>query len=124
MLGFTIRKDEELEGFQIVTCNGITISMWGLGTSDDSAVQFNECAVVIGQPIPEFQDMMGACGAPEGFGLLASILGIRPMENITPMVMEKMGYTPSAKEIDSKIFITNVGKYFEIVEFVKKLGIQ
>ena len=118
MLGFTIRKDEELEGFQIVTCNGITISMWGLGTSDDSAVQFNECAVVIGQPVPEFQDM------PEGFGLLASILGIGPMENITPMVMEKMGYTPSAKEIDSKIFITNVGKYFEIVEFVKKLGIQ
>lgn len=98
MLGFTIRKDEE-----IVTCNGMTISMWGLGTSNDSAVQFNECAVAIGQPVPEFQDMV---------------------ENITPMVMEKMGYTPSAKEIDSKIFITNIGKYFEIVEFVKKLGVQ
>ena len=111
MLGFTIRKDEELEGFQIVTCNGMTISMWGLGASDDSAVQFNECAVAIGQPVPEFQDM------PEGFGL-------SPMENITPTVMEKMGYTPSAKEIDSKIFITNIGKYFEIVEFVKKLGVQ
>ena len=118
MLGFNIRKDEELEGFQIVTCNGITISMWGLGASDDSAVQFNECAVIIGQPIPKFQDMS------ECFDLLASILGISPMKNITPMVMEKMGYTPSAKEIDSKIFITNVGKYFEIVEFVKKLGIQ
>ena len=61
---------------------------------------------------------------PEGFGLLASTLGINPMENITPMVMEKMGYTPSAKEIDSKIFITNIDKYFEIVEFVKKLGVQ
>ena len=122
MLGFTIRKDEELQGFQIVTCNGMTISMWGLGTSDNSAAQFNECAVAIGQPVPEFQDM------PEDFGLLASILGsilgISPIENITPMVMEKMGYTPSAKEIDSKIFITNVSKYFEIVEFVKKLGVQ
>ena len=112
MLGFTIRKDEELEGFQIVTCNGMTISMWGLGASDDSAVQFNECAVAIGQSVPE------------DLSLLASILGIPHMENITPMVMEKMGYTPSAKEIDSKIFITNVGKYFEIVEFVKKLGVQ
>ena len=118
MRGFTIKKDEELQGFQIVTCNGMTISMWGLGASDDSAVQFNECAVAIGQPVPEFQDM------PEGFGLFASILGISPTENITPMVMEKMGYTPSAKESNSKIFITNVGKYFEIVEFVKKLGVQ
>ena len=118
MLGFSIRKDEELEGFQIVTCNDITISMWGLGASDDSAVQFNECAVTIGQPVPEFQDM------PEDFGLLASILGISPMENITPIVMEKMGYTPSAKEIDNKMFIINVGKYFEIVEFVKKLEVQ
>ena len=107
MLGFTIRKDEELEGFQIVTCNGMTISMWGLGASDDFAVQFNKCAVAIGQPVPEFQDML-----------------VGPMENITPTVMEKMGYTPSAKEINSKIFITNIGKYFEIVEFVKKLGVQ
>ena len=118
MLGFTIRKDEELEGFQIVTCNGMTISMWGFSASDDSAVQFDKCAVAIGQPVPEFQ------GIPEGFGLLADILGISPMENITPMVMEKMGYTPSSEEINSKIFITNIGKYFEIVEFVKKLGVQ
>lgn len=118
MLGFTIRKDKELKGFQIVTCNGMTISMWGLGASDNFAVQFNECAVAISQPIPEFQYM------PKGFDLLASILGISSMANITPMVMEKMGYTPSAKEIESQIFITNINKYFEIIEFVKKLGVQ
>ena len=118
MLGFTIRKDEELEGLQIITCSGMAISMWGIGKSDDDTnVQFKECAVAISQPIPEFQI------APEGFESLAEILGIYTMENITPMVMEKMGYTPSAKEIENKMFFVNISKYFEIVEFVKKLEV-
>ena len=112
MLGFTIRKDEELEGLQIVTYSGMAISMWGIDKSDDTTVQFKECAVAISQPIPEFQD-----------DFLTEILGISTMENITPMVMEKMGYAPSAKEIENQMFFVNISKYFEIVEFVKKLEV-
>ena len=117
MLGFTIRKDEELEGFQIVTCNGMTISMWGLGASDDSAVQFNECAVAIGKPLEGFENM------PSEMDMPMALFDTHPVENITPVVMEKMGYIPSAREIESQIFVTNINKYFEIVEFVKKLGV-
>lgn len=111
MLGFTIKKDEELEGLQIVTHSGMAISMWGLGKSDDMYVQFKECAVAISQPVPEFQDA------------LAEILGVSTLINITPLVMEKMGYAPSAKEIENQMFFVNISKYFEIVEFVKKLEV-
>lgn len=111
MLGFTIRKDEELEGLQIVTHSGMAITMWGLGKSDDMNVCFKECVVVISQSVFTFQDA------------LAEILGVSTLINITPLVMEKMGYAPSAKEIENKMFFVNIGKYFEIVEFVKKLEV-
>ena len=107
MLGFSVRNDEQVAGIQVGFCNDYNVTMWGYSISKNMSVTYDKCAVAIGKVVdPVLTELFGH------------------MEHVTPIIMEKMGYTPSAEEIKHKMFIVDFNKYLEILQFVKNLDIQ
>ena len=114
MLSFAIRKDE-LQGIQIDCSNNYYVSRAGYEETQNGSCRFKNC--VIG--ISKVADHCASCPVEEAFPC-----PIIEMEDVTSFVMEKMGYVPSAFEIENKVFLGSLNQYFEILQFVKNLDIQ
>lgn len=111
MIGFNIHFDN-IAGMQVACANDYGVTVMAYKPSDDLRCMFSTCAIGIAKVASTtFTDDDGE--------------QVFNIEDKTLEVMEKMGYQPTATELEEKLFLdVNISKFFEVMEIVNKLEVH